>query len=103
MKSVWAISILCLSLLACDNYQDPQPGDAPAIPRETSAYGSYGGSGGRQFTASGQITPDNVDQLQPLWSYHTGDVSTGSKDIWSSTTFQNTPILADGLLYMHSV
>lgn len=85
---------------ACDNYRDPEASTQVAQVRTTSDYASYGGDGGRQYAGAGLITATNVDQLKPLWSHHSGDVSAGSDQVYSTSSFQNTPILVEGVLYM---
>ena len=92
--------LLCLAISACDTYRDPPPVTDPAQTREASNYLPYGGDGGRQFSDSGLINRDNVHRLKPLWSFHTGEMSSGSAEVWSPTSFQLTPILAEGLLYI---
>jgi quinoprotein glucose dehydrogenase len=92
--------LLALLLVACESYRDPGAGDGPARVREASEYGAYGGSGGRQFAAAAEITPANVHRLAPLWSFHTGEVSRGSAEIPSTTAFQLTPILVEGVMYL---
>lgn len=60
----------------------------------------YGGSeGGGHFTPLDQITAENVDRLQEAWVYHTGDFSSGAPG-HRATTFEATPILANGTLYL---
>ena len=49
-----------------------------------------------------QINRDNVGYLEIAWEYHTGDFSDGS-DGRPETTFQATPILVDGVLYLATV
>jgi quinoprotein glucose dehydrogenase len=49
-----------------------------------------------------QINRDNVGYLEIAWEYHTGDLSDGS-DGRPETTFQATPILVDGVLYLATV
>jgi quinoprotein glucose dehydrogenase len=75
---------------------------------ETSANGdelgvgwpTYGGdAGGTRFSRLSQITPQNVARLTRAWEYRTGDVSDGTGSI-SATSFQATPILFDGSLYL---
>ncbi len=102
MNRYWLIPLMALTLGACDSYQDPTPGTDRVPTRTVSNYSSYGGDGGRQFAAGELITTANVTGLKPLWSYHTGDVSAGSIDIPSTTSFQNTPILVDGVMYLCS-
>ncbi len=95
-----ALVLCCLLLAACDSYHDPKAAQTPGQAREATDHFQYGGEGGRQYSAAGQITRDNVQHLQPLWSFHTGEVSRGSADVWSPTSFQLKQILAEGLLYV---
>jgi len=60
----------------------------------------YGGApGGGHFTPLTQITAGNVGRLQKAWEYRTGDFSPGSPG-HRATTFEATPILAHGALYL---
>jgi quinoprotein glucose dehydrogenase len=45
------------------------------------------------------ISPDNVHQLRAAWVYRTGDVAATAGDT-SATSFQATPIMVDGTLYV---
>ena len=96
--------LLSLSLLVilpgCEQYQDPPPANKPAQTRDASSVSLYGGEGGRQYTDSQEITTANIHKLQPLWSYHTGEISRGSESVRSSTSFEATPILVEGILYL---
>lgn len=67
--------------------------DAAAKARSTTAWPSYGGIGSARFTDDALISRDNIDQLKPAWSFRTGD---------ANSIFQNTPILANGLLIVCS-
>ncbi len=61
---------------------------------------SYGGTElGERYTALNQITPQNVKQLEKAWEYNTGDLSSGTSEIPSTTAFEATPIMVDGTLY----
>ena len=57
---------------------------------------------GTRYTPLNQINRDNVAYLEKAWEYHTGDFSDGS-DGRPETTFQATPILVDGVLYLATV
>jgi quinoprotein glucose dehydrogenase len=57
---------------------------------------------GTRYTPLNQINRDNVVYLRKVWEYHTGDFSDGS-DGRPETTFQATPILVDGVLYLATV
>ena len=53
--------------------------------------------GGGGFSPLEQITPENVDQLEVAWHYHSG-LSDPGDDVYRMS--QNTPILVDGNLYL---
>ncbi|MDQ3696566.1 MAG: pyrroloquinoline quinone-dependent dehydrogenase [Gemmatimonadota bacterium] len=75
-----------------------QPPRAGTIsPDEWPAYGRD--PGGARHSPLDQITRDNVGRLRVAWTYRTGDVSDGTKYPRKST-FQATPILAFGTLYL---
>src|ERR687894_686911 len=57
---------------------------------------------GTRYTPLNQINRDNVPYLEKAWEYHTGDFSDGS-DGRPETTFQATPILVEGVLYLATV
>jgi outer membrane protein assembly factor BamB len=70
----------------------------------TSGAGNPGGgvmdqNGVRSAGSQGIHDPSIVDRP---WEYHTGDFSDGS-DGRPETTFQATPILVDGVLYLATV
>jgi len=61
---------------------------------------SYGRDpGGTRYSPLTQITPDNVKQLRPAWTFHTGDVSGGSS-VGTRSGFETTPLVIDGRLYL---
>lgn len=57
---------------------------------------------GTRYTPLNQIDRDNAAYLKKAWEYHTGDFSDGS-DGRPETTFQATPILVEGVLYLATV
>jgi quinoprotein glucose dehydrogenase len=57
---------------------------------------------GTRYAPLDQINRDNVGYLEKAWEYHTGDFADGS-DGRPETTFQATPILVDGVLYLATV
>lgn len=61
---------------------------------------AYGGDvGGSRYSRLEQITPANVSQLKVAWTFRTGDFG---KDFvgGNAMTFEATPILYDGKLYL---
>lgn len=52
-----------------------------------------GGNAGIRYVTEGDITPDNVGQLELAWEYDTGD------SIGKGSTIPTTPLMVDGILY----
>jgi quinoprotein glucose dehydrogenase len=91
--SLRAIVLLTGLLLGCYQQSVVAPGGPVAD------WPDYGGDqGGLRYSPLTQITPENVGNLAVAWTYHHGDVSDGS-DGTSRTSFQATPIVANGTLY----
>jgi quinoprotein glucose dehydrogenase len=62
----------------------------------------YGGdAGGQKFSSAAQITPANVTALKVAWTFSTGDMTTHAGAM-KRASFENTPILAGGRLYVCS-
>ena len=60
----------------------------------------YGGdAGGMKYSPLTQINRSNVQQLQVAWTYHTGDLSDGTKYPVLSA-FECTPLVVDGTMYL---
>jgi len=89
-------SLLVGLLLAACSGGDPTPrGGGPV-----DGWPVYGyDEGGSRHSAASQITPENVEQLEVAWTYHTGDMLDGSSSL-APSSFQNTPILFEGSLYL---
>jgi quinoprotein glucose dehydrogenase len=67
-----------------------------------TGWGAYGGDpGGQRFSAARQVTPANVGNLGVAWSYSTGDLASHADTI-KRASFEDTPILAEGRLYVCS-
>lgn len=63
---------------------------------------TYGGDeGGNRFSIAGQITPENVDQLEVAWTYQTRALDDPER-AKNDTSFQMTPILVEQHLIMCS-
>ena len=70
---------------------------APTMPE--GDWQSYGRSGfGDRYSPLAQITPDNASQLEPAWTFRTGDIP-GPNDPME-TTAENTPLKVNGMLYV---
>ena len=95
------ISSAVLVLIGCTRPATPPDPHAPVA--EWKAYGNDAGSS--RYSPLDQITTANVDGLKVAWSYRTGDVSDGKstwhgKKVWARSTFEATPLMADGTLYI---
>ncbi len=74
---------------------------APSLAAEPG-WPTYGGDqGGQRFSPASQITPANVGRLKPAWSFSTGDMVSHAGTM-KRASFENTPILAEGRLYVCS-
>lgn len=81
-KSLYLLTITLL-LNACSNtpYKSADSNDWPSYGRDYS---------NQRFSPLQQINRDNVAQLAPRWTYHSG----------VKATFQATPIVVDGIMYL---
>lgn len=67
---------------------------------DDAQWGWYGGdAGGNRHTRLTQITRENVEDLAVAWTYRTGELGAGFASA-DKLTFETTPILARGLLYL---
>ncbi len=86
-------ALLAATLSAC-----AEPAEL-ALTGPTADWPHYGSDpGGLRWSPLDQIHRGNVGELELAWSYHHGDVSDGS-DGSTRTSFNATPIVADGTLY----
>jgi quinoprotein glucose dehydrogenase len=75
---------------------------APCAHAAELGWANYGGdAGGQRFSSARQITPANIANLTQAWSFSTGDMASKG-DVMKRASFENTPILADGRLYVCS-
>jgi quinoprotein glucose dehydrogenase len=89
--AVWILLTLMMVTAACG---------ARGQSTTDAGWGAYGGDpGGARYSAAAEITRENVAKLKVAWTYRTGalDVATELKH---KATFENTPILVDGRLYV---
>ncbi|MFW6010288.1 MAG: PQQ-binding-like beta-propeller repeat protein, partial [Gemmatimonadota bacterium] len=95
------LALLALLALGWIGYRYFAPSGPPDYSGPVAGWPSYGNDpGGTRYSPLTQITPDNVADLEIAWTYHTGDFSGGSDSIPSRSSFQATPILLDGVLYV---
>jgi quinoprotein glucose dehydrogenase len=78
------------------------PGVAHAQSPDASDWGFYGGDAfGQHYSSLDQIKRDNVENLTVAWTYRTGELGEGFARS-SKLTFEATPVLAFGLLYLET-
>jgi quinoprotein glucose dehydrogenase len=74
---------------------------APAWAEETG-WQYYGGDeAGERYSSAAQITAANITKLKIAWTYSTGDLASKG-DAMRHASFEDTPILANGRLYVCS-
>ena len=94
------VLLACLLVAAVSWVRDPHDTEgslsaaaaAPATATAAADWTAYGGTGlGQRYSALAQITPQNVDKLQQVWQYHTGD-ERGQPGDPVETTYEVTPL-----------
>lgn len=105
----WKITTCCLILLvflilSCrtqttksTNQSINKSTDQPTNYTDWYAYG--GDAGGSRYAPLNQINRSNVNKLQLLWTYRTGELGQNSK-IKEKLTFEATPIFFEGTLFL---
>jgi quinoprotein glucose dehydrogenase len=90
-QSMFRVLVLVCVAFASAPARGQVPGD--------SEWPTYGNDpGGMRYSLLSQINRENVSKLKVAWTFHTGDISDGSRDRKRSG-FEATPILVDGTLY----
>jgi quinoprotein glucose dehydrogenase len=80
----------------------PLTAQARALPSVGEGWPTYGGDpGGLRFSHSSQITRSNVDQLHPIWTFHTHAVDK-KEQREQLPSFESTPVLSGNTLYLTS-
>lgn len=75
----------------------------PALGQTAAGWSHYGGNaGGTKYSPLHQITPANASRLTVAWTFRTGETGKGFPGgQWTThMTFEATPILYDGTLYL---
>jgi quinoprotein glucose dehydrogenase len=76
----------CIGIFSCNSKQDPY-----------TTWKTYQGDpGSNQYSSLGQINKGNVDQLEVVWVYQTGD------SLGQQSQIQCNPIIVDDILYATS-
>lgn len=99
LLAVFLIGAATFMFVMRETWEDPGGATGPGEAREATEWPDYGGDGGRKFAGGDLITPQNVKNLKPAWTHHTGDFSTGYPDFGATSAFEGTPILVEGILY----
>ena len=89
MVRALAVTAVAAALLAQSTPPTP-PDDWPFYGHDT---------GGMRYSPLTQITRANVERLAVAWTYHTGDISDGSRGMQRGG-FETTPLVVDGTLYL---
>ncbi|MEP4524033.1 MAG: membrane-bound PQQ-dependent dehydrogenase, glucose/quinate/shikimate family, partial [Alloalcanivorax venustensis] len=77
----------------------PQPPQSSQSNIPDGDWHAYGRTGfGQRYSPLDQITPDNADRLEPIWTYHTGDLRGEGDPV--ETTYEVTPLKIDNTLYL---
>jgi quinoprotein glucose dehydrogenase len=99
MTSARLLAASTLTLLALAACERPA---SPVVRAPDVDWPHYGGdAGGQRYSTAAQITPANVGGLKVAWTYSTGEMTRHAEDI-DHSSFENTPILAGGRLYVCS-
>jgi quinoprotein glucose dehydrogenase len=80
-------------------------GGGPELPHAgpASDWAHYGRDpGGSRHAPLAGITRENVRQLRVAWTHHTGDLARMETFPWHNASFEATPILVDGTLFLCS-
>lgn len=77
----------------------PDTANVPLVPDHATWDSFHGQLNAQKYSPLDQINADNVDQLQKVWQFHTGDVSDGSGKV-PATVWSATPIFANNMLYI---
>lgn len=86
-----------LALAACS-----PPATTPIARAADVDWPHYGGdAGGQRFSTAAQITPQNVRGLKVAWTHSTGEMARHGAEL-EHASFEDTPILAGGRLYVCS-
>lgn len=92
MRSTKTLSLTAAVLFFCG-------GVAVAAGGERTEWTTAGGGPASQrYSPLAQIREDNVNQLEPIWTYHSGDFSKGDKN-HGGTALQVTPLMIRDTLY----
>jgi quinoprotein glucose dehydrogenase len=74
---------------------------AAAAHAEPFEWTAYGGDGrGQRHAPLAQITPHNVARLELAWTFRTGELGQGFARAGQALTFEATPLLVGGTLYV---
>ena len=96
MRFAMVLVLALAALLSCQSRSEV------AVPsgRPIADWPHYGrDAGGSRYSPLAQITRENVKHLKVAWIHGHGDVSEGRKTA-RKTSFEATPILVDGTLYL---
>ncbi|MFK7935545.1 MAG: PQQ-binding-like beta-propeller repeat protein [Saprospiraceae bacterium] len=87
----WLPFFLLLSLFSCQNEMQTDAN----LSDNSADWPSYlGGDDSNQYSTLAQINTENVSELQPAWTYRSGDADADNR-----SQIQCNPLVIDGILY----
>ncbi len=96
--------VLCLA--SCSDKDQTKTGEAAGPDRtvlkasEARDWPTYGGQPtSTQYSSLTRINRSNVSRLKVAWTYHTGELSKGTKTV-DATVYETTPIFVNNRLYL---
>jgi quinoprotein glucose dehydrogenase len=94
-------SFAAVAAFACASTLFAQSGSEGAVDTALSEeWATYGGDpGGTRFAPISEITKDNIAQLEPVWTYRTGEMGEGLARV-DKMAFEATPIFVRNTLYL---
>ena len=95
-SNLFLVSVLIAAAAGLRNLPIGEDGSQGSVTADWTSYGRD--EGGSRFSPADQINQQNVRNLEVAWIYRTGDFPNGQVDFRTTTAFEATPILVDGLL-----
>src|SRR5690625_3278893 len=77
----------------------PHSSVASTVPEQAIWNTFHGQLNAQKYSPLQQINVDNVDELEKVWTLHTGDIADGSGDV-PPTVWSATPVFANNTLYI---
>jgi quinoprotein glucose dehydrogenase len=100
-KKILSFILLSFIVIAGRSQNEVLQKDREARFVQSGQWANYGNDpGGMRYSPLKQINTENVKNLQPAWTYQSGELKTyEGTDITDKAAFEATPIMVDGVLY----